>query len=130
MTKNEKRWKRRTEEDIKRLRQEVNFVEREVKGELRLKKKHNLRKLNERYSVKRKRLKTLSGKLKQGILGKSAKVRRYQQRIEQFRQNRIFDFHQKKMYAEFNGDGVRPSEVPNAEESRRFGVKGHNQEAE
>ena len=54
MTKNEKRWKRRTEEDIKRLRQEVNFVEREVKGELRLKKKHNLRKLNERYSVKEK----------------------------------------------------------------------------
>ena len=24
------------------------------------------------------------------------------------------------MYAEFNGDGVRPSEVPNAEESKIF----------
>ena len=30
--------------------------------------------------------------------------------------NIILDFHQKKMYAEFNGDGVRPSEVPNAED--------------
>ena len=50
--------------------------------------------------------------------------------------NRIFDFDQKKMYAEFNGDGVRPSDVPNAEESKRFWGdiwsvgKGHNREAE
>ena len=32
---------------------------------------------------------------------KSAKVRRYERRTEQFRQNRIFDFDQ-KMYTEFN----------------------------
>ena len=69
-------------------------------------------------------------------LVKSAKIRRYQQRIEQFIQNRIFNFVQKMIYAEFNGDGVRSSDVPNAEESKRFrgdlwGVrKGHNQEAE
>ena len=44
----------------------------------------------------------------------------YKFRFEQFRQNRIFDFDQKKMYAEFNGDGVRSSDVPNAEESKRF----------
>ena len=56
------------------------------------------------------------------MFAKSAKVTRYQQRIEQFRQNRIFDFDQKKMYAEFNRDGVRPIDVPNAEESKDFGV--------
>ena len=39
--KNEARWKRRIEGDIKRLRQEVNFLEREVKGELGLKKNDN-----------------------------------------------------------------------------------------
>ena len=32
--KNEPRWKRRIEGDLKRLRQEVNLLEREVKGEL------------------------------------------------------------------------------------------------
>ena len=71
------------------------------------------------------------------MLAKSAKVRRYEQIIEQFRQNRVFDFDQKKiMYAEFNGGGVRPNDVPNAEESKRFWgdlwhvEKGHNQEAE
>ena len=86
--------------------------------------------------VKRKGLKTVVDELKQRMLAKSAKVRRYQQRIKQFRQNRTFDFDQKKMYAEFNGNGVRPSDIPNAEERKIFwgGIwsvgKGHNQEAE
>ena len=63
------------------------------------------------------------------MLAKSAKVRRYQQRIERFTQNRIFDFDQKKMYAQFNGDGVRPREEQMLKKVG-FGVKGHNQEAE
>ena len=54
------------------------------------------------------------------MLAKSAKAGRYQHRIEQFRQNRIFDFDQKNIYAEFNGDVVRPSDVPNSEESKSF----------
>ena len=92
--------------------------------------------LNERYRVKRKGLKTVTQELKQRMLAKSAKVRRYQQRIEQFRQNRIFYFEQKKMYAEFNGYGLRLSDVPNAEETKIFWGdiwsvgKGHNREAE
>ena len=91
--------------------------------------------LNEKYRVKREGLKTVIEELKQRMLAKSVKVRRYHQRIEQFRQYRIFDLHQKKMYAEFSGDGVKPSDVPNAEESKRswgdlWSVrKGHNREA-
>ena len=110
----------RIEGDKKRPRQRVNFLERKVKEELGLKKKRNFNELNERYGVKRKGLKTVIEELKQRMLAKSAKVRRYQQIIEQFRQSRIFDFDQKKMYAEFNGDGVTPIDVPNAEESKIF----------
>ena len=58
--------------------------------------------------------------LKKRMLAKSSKVRRYQQRVKQFRQSRIFDFDQKKVYAEFIVDGVTPSDVSNAEESKRF----------
>ena len=118
--KNEQRWKRRIEGDIKRLKQEVNFLERELKGELGLKKKRKLSELNERYRVKSKGLKTVIEELKQRMLAKSAKIRRHEQRIEQFRQNGIFDFNQKKIYAEFNGGGVRSNDEPNAEESKRF----------
>ena len=100
-----------------------------------MKKKHKLSELSERYIVKRKVLKTVIKKLKQQMLAKKTKVRRYQQRIEQFIQNRIFHLDQ-KICAEFNGDGVRPTDVPNTEENKRFWGdlwsigKGHNREAE
>ena len=55
----------------------------------------------------------------QRITVKKAKLRRHQQRIEQFRQSIIFDFDQ-KMYAEFNEDELRPNAVPNADEIKRF----------
>ena len=101
-----------------------------------MKTKRKLSELNERYRVKRKGLKTVIEELKQRMFAKNVKIRRYQQRIEEFRQNRIFDFDQKKMYAELNRDGVRLIDVPNVEESKRFWGdlwsigKGHNPEAE
>ena len=82
--KNEPRWKRRIEGDIKRLKQEVNLLERESKGEVGLNKKLKLSELNERYGLKSKGLKTVIEELKQRMLAKSAKVRRYQQRMKQF----------------------------------------------
>ena len=57
-------------------------------------------------------------------------------RIEQFRQNRIFDLDQKKIYAELNENGIRSNGAPNAEECTNFGRdiwgvrKEHNREAE
>ena len=58
--------------------------------------------------------------LKQRMLAKSAKVKRYEQRIEQFRQSRIFDSDQKNIYMELNRNGIRLNDVPNAEECRKF----------
>ena len=74
--------------------------------------------------------------LKQRMLEKSVKVKRYAQIIEQFRQNRIFDLGQKKIYAELNRNGIRSNDVPNAEERTKFWSdiwdvrKEHNREAE
>ena len=56
-----------------------------------------MRELNKRCGVKTKGLKTVIEELKQRMLAKSGKIRRYEQRIEQFRQNRIFHFGQKKI---------------------------------
>ena len=68
--------------------------------------------------MKRKELETVIEDLKHRRLAKSAKVRRYDQRSEQFKQNRIFDFDQKKIYAELNGGRVRLNDVPNAKKSK------------
>ena len=55
-----------------------------------------MKELYEKYRVKRKGLKTVIEELKQRMLEKSTKVKRYDQRIEQFRQNRIFDSTKRK----------------------------------
>ena len=53
-----------------------------------------MKELFEKYRVKRKGLKTAIEELKQRMLPKSVKVKRYEQRIEQFRLNRILDLDQ------------------------------------
>ena len=113
--KKEPRWKRRIEGDIKKLRQDVDLLTRDLKGELGSKKKQKTKKLYEKYRVKRKGLKTVMEELKQQrMLAKSPKIKRYEQRIEQFRQNRVFNLDQKKIYAELNRNRIRSNEVPNA----------------
>ena len=130
--KNEPRWKRRIEEDIKKLRKDVNILEREWKGELRERKRQKLLQVHEKYRVRRKGLKTVIEKLKQRMIAKSAKTRSFEQRSEQFRKNRIL----KWIYTELNGGRQRSIVVPNTEESKQFWGniwsirKEHNREAE
>ena len=113
-------WKRRIEDDIKRIRDDVNIIERDLKGELGHKKSEKLQRLKEKYRVNKKGIKTVVEELKQRMIAKSAKIKRYDQRINQFRQNRMFSVDQKKIYKELNGSEARANEVPDAEESRRF----------
>ena len=73
----------------------------------------------------------MTEELKQRIPAKSTKMKRYKHIIQQFRQNRIFDLDQKKIYMELNRNGIRSNNVQNAEECKKFwGVrKEHNREA-
>ena len=74
--------------------------------------------------------------LKRKLLAKSAKIKRYEQRITQYRQNRLFETDQKNVYEELNGEFNGESVVPDAEESKTFwngiwGVeKEHNRTAD
>ena len=92
------------------------LLTRYLTGELGSKKKQKLKELYKKYTVKRKRLKPVIEELKQRMLARNAKVKRYQQRIEQFRQNKIFDLDQMKIYAELNKNEIRSNDVSNAEE--------------
>ena len=75
--------------------------------------------VEEKYRVKRKGLTTVIEELKQRILAKSAKISRCEQRIQQYRINRLFKVDQKKVYNEFNGQtGSSNGDIPNAEESK------------
>lgn len=74
--------------------------------------------------------------LKQRVLAKKAKIDWYTERIQQFRQNRLFNYDQKRLYSELNMNNRVANEIPDAEESRMFwngiwGVcKDHNYNAE
>ena len=74
--------------------------------------------------------------LKQRIIAKSGKIRRFEKRIDQFRIDRMFNNDQKKVYKELNGEKIRTNDIPNADESKRFWAKirtiekEHNKDAE
>ena len=57
--------------------------------------------------------------LKQKILIKAAKLSQYEQRIQQYRINRLSKVDQKKVYNVFNEQtGSSNGDIPNTEESR------------
>ena len=55
--KNEPRWKRKIEEDIKKVRQEVNLLTRDLKGELGSKKIQKIKELYKKIQRQEKRIK-------------------------------------------------------------------------
>ena len=58
--------------------------------------------------------------LKQKLLAKIAKIKRHEQRITQYRQNRLFETDRKKVCEELNGKAGGESVIPDAEESKSF----------
>ena len=73
--------------------------------------------------------------LKQRLMAEAAKIRGYEERIKQYKQDRMFNIDQKRMYKEFNREVYYKRVIPHAEESRRFwkeiwdNTKEHNKEA-
>ena len=58
--------------------------------------------------------------LKQRITAIAAKVRRYQGRVDSYRQNRLFENNQRQFYTELDQEEERCDDQPVAEESKQF----------
>ena len=58
--------------------------------------------------------------LKQRIIAKSAKLKRNSDRIDQYRQNRLFENNQKLLFEQLEGIERSNKVIPDAEESREF----------
>ncbi|XP_067023908.1 uncharacterized protein [Acropora muricata] len=87
-------WQRRIEGGIKRIRKDINLLEREKRGELR--KSGKMEQLEKKYNIKGKGITTVLEELKQRILAKAAKIKRYDQRRTQYKQNILFKQDQKR----------------------------------
>ena len=70
------------------------------------------------------------------LIAKKTKVKRYEQRISQFRQNQLFQVNQKQVYKDLNGEKQGERIILNSEDSIKFWSdiwsirKEHNQHTE
>ena len=110
-------WKRRIQSSIKEIRSHISILDRKRRKELIKSRKYM--ELEKKYHVKRKGLGTVIEELRQRLQVKSTKIKRYDQRIEQFRLDEMFQVDQKKVYQQLNGE-TKSSEKPDANESKEF----------
>ena len=112
-------WKRRLQNRIKELRKDLSQLEASKDKDI-----SNFRhweRLERKYSIRVKRLNVVIEELKQRITAIAAKVRRYQGRVDSYRQNRLFGNNQRQFYRELDQEKERgDDDQPVAEESKQF----------
>ena len=130
--KEEPPWRRRIKWKVQELQQDISRVtearNRNYNDRLR-------RKMERRYNIKRKGYQQVIEELKQRLIAMAAKLKRYDDRVKQYQQNRLFDNNQKAFYKEIQNESHGENEIPNEEEARNFwsGIWGqateHNRNA-
>ena len=93
-------WKRRFQNKIKELRKDLSLLEASKDKDV-----SNFRqweRLETKYSIRVKRLNVVIEELKQRITDIAAKVRRYQGRVDSYRQNRLFENNQRQFCRELD----------------------------
>ncbi len=111
-------WKRRINNDIKELRAVISKLERRQNSEMR--RNRGMDYIYNKYRIKEKGLSVVIEELKQRVVAKAAKVKRYEARNEQQRQNRLFEVDQGRLYQELDGKDSSESLIPDADEARKF----------
>ena len=110
-------WKRRLQNKIEELRKDLSKLEA-------LKDINNFRhweRLERKYSIRVKRLNVVIEELKQRITAITAKVRRYQGRVDSYRQNKLLGNNQRQFYRELYQEKERGDDDQSlAEESKQF----------
>ena len=76
-------------------------------------------KLERKFHVKRKDAEVVNEEVRQRLVAVGAKLERYENGMEKYRQNRLFESNQKKLFNEFEGT-KRESVTLDTKESRRL----------
>ena len=111
-------WKRRLQNKIKELRKDLSQLKASKdKGVSNFK---HWERLERKYNIRVKRLNVAVEELKQRISAIAAKVRRYQGRVDSYRQNRLFENNQRQFYRELDQEERCDDDQPVPEESKQF----------
>ena len=116
--KTEPSWKKRLTIQINELRKEIGKLESCKNNTM---KNEELRaRLTAKYKIKQRGYKVIMEELKQRVTAKSGKVKRDENRIDQYQQNRRFENNQKRLFERLEGIERGGDEIPEAEASRNF----------
>ena len=117
-------WKRRLQNKIKELRKDLSQLETSKDKDI-----SNFRhwgRLERKYSIRVKRLNVVIEELKQTITAIAAKVRRYQGRVDRYRQNRLFENNQRQFHRKLDQEEERcDDDQPVAEKPKQFSFEKH-----
>ena len=111
-------WKKRLAGKIKALHKERSQLQAMEKGTL--KNELTRERLWKKYNIRKKGIKCVIEELNQRIIAKGAKIKRYSDRIDQYRQNRLFENNQKLLFEQLEGIERGNEETPQAQEAVDF----------
>ena len=115
----ESMWKRRLQKKIKELRKDLSQLA--ASKDKDISNSRHWERLERKYSIRVKRMSVVIEELNQRITAIAAKVRRYQGRVDSYRQNRLFENNQRQCYRELDQEEERcGDDQPVAEESEQF----------
>ena len=104
-------WKRRIKKSINKVRKHINILECHQRGKIRRKEKYE--ELERKYNIKKKGIRTVIEELKQRLHAKAAKLKRYEERVNQYKINRMPAQNQKRVYQQMDGIRNINNEKPN-----------------
>ena len=112
-------WKRKILTDNSRLRKDLSRIEAWFGARLKKDKKKEKDWLDQKYGLRRKGFSLVVEELKQRITAKATKVKRYDNMIKQFQDNRNFETNQGRFSKNLEGKEER-TKPPNAEDATAF----------
>ena len=110
--------KRRVMQQIDELRKHLSWIEEIVKG--KLKNKNSKETLEKKYNLTEKGTAAVREDLKQRIKAKSATIERFEARTKAYKQNRLFNTNQKRLYEELREGTPDESAIPEVEPTKRY----------
>ena len=114
----ESMWKRRLQNKIKELRKDLSQLE--ASKDKHINDSRSWERLERNYSIRVETLNVLIEELKQRITAIAAKVRRYQGRVDSYRQIRLFENNKRQFYRESDQEEERRNDdQPVTEESKQ-----------
>ena len=113
-------WKRRLQNKIKELRKDVSQLE--ASKDKGISNFRHWERLETKYNIRVKRLNVVVEELKQRITAIAAKVRRYQGRVDSYRQKRLFENSQRQFYRELDQQEERCDDDQASEFGETYGV--------